>query len=85
MAVVRLGREARKEFDELPFTIQGRVRAVFARLTNWPHVSGAKALRGTWSGCYRIRTGDWRVLFRLVAPDVLVVRIQHRRDVYDDE
>jgi mRNA-degrading endonuclease RelE of RelBE toxin-antitoxin system len=85
MALVLLAREARADFDALPVTIQARVRTVFTRLQQWPHVSGAKALRGKWSGCYRIRTGDWRVLFRLVSPDVLVVRIKHRSEVYEDE
>ena len=39
---------------------------------------------GEWAGHYRIRTGDWRVIFRVVAPDVIVVRIRNRRDVYED-
>jgi mRNA-degrading endonuclease RelE of RelBE toxin-antitoxin system len=40
--------------------------------------------RSEWVGHYRIRTGDWRVLFRVVTPKLLVVRIKHRREVYDD-
>jgi len=34
-------------------------------------------------GHYRVRTGDWRVLFTVNA-DVIVVRIEHRSKVYDD-
>lgn len=75
--------EAEAEFKDLPFTIQARVRKVLDRLRQWPAVSGAKALRGDLAGTYRIRTGDWRVLFQVKA-DVIVVRIAHRRDVYED-
>jgi mRNA interferase RelE/StbE len=75
--------EAEADFKGLPFTIQARVRKVLDRLRQWPAVSGAKALRGDLAGTYRIRTGDWRVLFQVKA-DVIVVRIAHRRDVYDD-
>ncbi len=64
--------------------MQARVLEVFRRLEAWPNISGAKQLRGEWAGCSRIRTGDWRVIFRVVRPDVLVVRIRHRRDVYED-
>lgn len=53
------------------------------RLQSWPDVSGAKPMRGDLHGCYRIRTGDWRVLFEVKA-DVIVVRIAHRSTVYDD-
>jgi mRNA-degrading endonuclease RelE of RelBE toxin-antitoxin system len=41
-------------------------------------------VRGDWAGHHRIRTGDWRIIFRAVKPSLLVVRIKHRRDVYED-
>jgi mRNA interferase RelE/StbE len=81
---VLLGPEAQIAYDELPATIQARVNEVVKRLTNWPNVSGAKPLRGELVGHYRIRTGDWRVVFRPVTPRLLIVRIAHRRDVYED-
>jgi mRNA-degrading endonuclease RelE of RelBE toxin-antitoxin system len=68
----------------LPVVIRGRVLKVFERLSAWPAISGAKALSGEWAGHYRIRTGDWRVVFRVVSPRVLVVRIKHRSEVYED-
>jgi mRNA-degrading endonuclease RelE of RelBE toxin-antitoxin system len=83
-ARVLLTPEGREEFDALPLTIQARVRDVFTRLEQWPSVSGAKPLRHEWRGHYRIRVGDWRVIFLPVAPDVIVVRIMHRSRVYED-
>jgi len=35
------------------------------RLQQWPEVSGAKALRGALAGRYRLRTGDYRLPFRV--------------------
>jgi len=85
MAVaVLLASEAQADYDELPATMQARVNAVIGRLVNWPDVSGAKPLRGKLVGHFRIRTGDWRVIFRPVTPRLLIVRIAHRRDVYED-
>jgi mRNA interferase RelE/StbE len=81
---VLLAKDAQADFDDLPATIQERVAHVVDRLRDWPAVSGAKALRGQWAGYYRVRTGDWRVIFRLVTPHLIVVRIKHRREVYDD-
>jgi mRNA-degrading endonuclease RelE of RelBE toxin-antitoxin system len=85
MVVVRLSIDAQADFDDLPLVIQGRVRRIFVRLQNWPNVAGAKPLRGKLSGHFRIRTGDWRVLVRPISPDVLVVRIKHRSEVYGDD
>jgi mRNA interferase RelE/StbE len=65
--------------------IQKRVQGVFERLARWPDVSGAKPLRHELKGAFRIRTGDWRVLFRVEesAKQIIVFRIAHRRDVYE--
>lgn len=76
--------EAQEQFVLLPSSIKVRVRNVFMRLAEWPAVSGAKPLRHEFVGHYRIRTGDYRIVFRVVADEVLIVRIDHRKDVYED-
>jgi len=86
MYEIRGAEEARENFKSLPLRIQVRVQDVFDRLTRWPNVSGVKPLRGSLKGMYRIRTGDWRVIFAVdeEAKRVTVIRIKNRRDVYDD-
>jgi len=84
MAKVLLTPEAIRDLDALPTTMRVRVNSVLDRLKLWPEVSGAKALRHEWQGHSRIRTGDWRVIFRELSPGVLVVRIKHRSEVYED-
>jgi mRNA-degrading endonuclease RelE of RelBE toxin-antitoxin system len=81
---VLLAKDAQADYEDLPATIQARVNDVIERLKQWPNVSGAKPLRREWSGHFRIRTGDWRVIFRPVTPCLLVVRIKHRSEVYED-
>jgi mRNA-degrading endonuclease RelE of RelBE toxin-antitoxin system len=85
MPMTRVTAEAQKQFAVLPTAIQKRVLGVFARLSNWPAVSGAKALTGNLAGNYRIRTGDYRIVFKLnPAGDPVVWKIGNRRDVYLD-
>ncbi len=76
--------EAQTDFDALPGTIRARVLKILERLKAWPNVSGAKALSGNWAGHYRIRTGDWRIIFRVVTPQIIVITIKHRSEVYED-
>tara|TARA_Y100000589_G_scaffold170329_2_gene161837 strand:- start:749 stop:997 length:249 start_codon:yes stop_codon:yes gene_type:complete len=75
--------EALKQITKLPRPIQTRVLKIVERLEHWPQVSGIKQLTGKWSGCWRIRTGDWRVIFE-VKNDVVIIRVAHRKDVYGD-
>ena len=39
-------------------------------------------LTGSFEGLYKLRIGDYRVIYALSADTVSVVRIAHRREVY---
>ena len=83
MATVVITAEALKEAERLPVPIRGRVRRVVLRLARWPEVSGAKPLSGRLAGHYRVRTGDYRLQFHLRGEAVVVEKIGHRRDFYE--
>jgi mRNA-degrading endonuclease RelE of RelBE toxin-antitoxin system len=81
---VLLAPEAQADVLALPVTMRARFDAVVTRLEAWPAVTGAKPLRGKLKGHFRIRMGDWRVIFKPVRPDLIVVRIAHRSTVYEE-
>jgi mRNA-degrading endonuclease RelE of RelBE toxin-antitoxin system len=81
---VLLAAEAQIDVARLPLTMRARLDTVITRLEAWPSVSGAKPLRAEWKGHHRIRMGDWRVIFKVVRPDLIIVRIAHRSTVYED-
>jgi mRNA-degrading endonuclease RelE of RelBE toxin-antitoxin system len=82
LAKVLVTPEAAEEHESLPEVIQARVLGVFERLRRWPDVSGAKPLTGPLAGHYRIRTGDYRVQFRVERHTVIVEKIGHRDGFY---
>lgn len=40
------------------------------------------ALTGSFAGLRKFRVGDYRVIFAIMDADVLILRVQHRKDVY---
>ena len=84
MARVTYEREAVEQLAGLPNVVLARLENIVRRLQNWPDVSGAKPLRGDLAGHYRIRTGDYRVQFRVVGDEVMIERIGHRDGFYED-
>ncbi|MGC9260785.1 MAG: type II toxin-antitoxin system RelE family toxin [Phycisphaerae bacterium] len=84
MVSVVITPDAEEQFKDLPKAVRARIMVVLERLARWPEVSGVKPLRGEMSGSYRIRTGDYRVVFRTHADVITVTRIGIRRDVYED-
>ena len=83
MAKVTLTREAAEGLEGLPLVIHSRVLLLLERLAKWPAVSGAKPLTGPLAGRYRLRTGDYRVQFRVEGRAVIVEKIGHRDRFYE--
>lgn len=75
--------DALDDLDRLPGSMQERILGVVERLERWPQVSGVKALTAQWRGHSRIRTGDYRVVFKLYPDRIVVVRVAHRKEVYE--
>ena len=42
-------------------------------------------LKGPFAGLRKYRVGDYRVIYAILAGEVLVLRIGHRKDVYKKE
>jgi mRNA interferase RelE/StbE len=69
---------------KLPKKIRERIRKLVERLDEWPDVSGVKALSGDLAGWYRLRTGDYRLRFYVKKDDIIIDKVGHRSDFYDD-
>jgi mRNA interferase RelE/StbE len=68
----------------LPFNIQDRIsRAVAARLASAPEKHGAP-LKGTLKGYWKLRVGDYRVVYKIARSEVWILGILHRKRVYEN-
>jgi mRNA interferase RelE/StbE len=79
---VLLAPSAQRDFKKLPPETRERIRHALAALAKQPKGRAAQKLAGEDS--YRVRVGDYRVVYRIddKAREVLVARIKHRREVY---
>lgn len=75
---------ADKQLQALPRSVQLRVVAALTRLEDDPRPHGVRKLKGA-DDFYRIRVGDYRVVYQIHDDRllVLVIRIGHRRDIYE--
>ena len=63
--------------------LRTRIRnAIERRLMTAPHLFG-EPLRKTLRGYWKLRVGDYRVVFKIVAEEVWVLGIIHRKKVYE--
>lgn len=80
--------EVKDDLDQLGSAVAIRIlAAIKERIANGEPDKSGKPLRGTLSGCRRIRTGDTRIVYRVNGQkiQVLIIAVGARRDkeVYD--
>ena len=74
---------AEKQFADIPHTELKKLAKRIDKLSSDPFPSGHEKMKGH-DDLYRIRQGDYRVLYSLFLGKlvVLIIKIGHRRDVY---
>lgn len=79
---LRIKRSAAKEIEALPAKDRKRVVAKIASLANDARPAGSEKLSGEEK--YRLRQGDYRILYEIVDAElvVTVVQVGNRRHVY---
>lgn len=82
--ILEIKQSAQKELDALDDALFNRVDRRILALADTPRPVGCKKLKG-YKDQWRIRVGDWRVLYIIddVAKLVTVTRIAHRREAYE--
>jgi len=72
----------REDIARLGESVRARIALVIQdRLTTEPE-RHSEPLRGTLKGYWRLRVGDYRVVFRIVEQEVWILGIIHRGEVY---
>ena len=81
---IRITTKAQRDFKKLDPVVRKRIETAIYKLETDRMPQQFKPLVGRAISQFRLRVGDWRVLYDLYGEDevVLILRIGHRRDIY---
>ena len=80
---IRWRSTTKKDLRRIPREDVSRIIAEVAKLSDEPLPHGSEKLTGS-DHTYRLRVGDYRVVYELIrdANAVVIQRVRHRKDVY---
>ncbi|HMF34809.1 MAG TPA: type II toxin-antitoxin system RelE/ParE family toxin [Candidatus Lokiarchaeia archaeon] len=81
MANIIFTHRARKDWDRLETSAKQRILSTFREMEGDP-LAGARKLTDSKLGTYRMRAGDYRIVFDVEGEDVVILRIGHRSNIY---
>ena len=86
--IIKFSKEANYELSKLDKSVQKKISAFIDKLNSYPSPrSVGKALKGQYSGLWRYKVADYRLICS-IHDNVLtveVVKIGHRSKVYQDK
>ena len=79
---VFLSRKAAKALEETPSQMRRRLEEKISELSLTPYPAGSRRLKGA-PNAYRLRVGDYRLLYAMLSKDeILVFKIARRETAY---
>ncbi|MEO9257766.1 MAG: type II toxin-antitoxin system RelE/ParE family toxin [Crocinitomicaceae bacterium] len=84
MYQITIKKKAEKELDRLPKRMLPKIVSAIDELEINPQPKGSKKLQASTENAYRIRIGDYRVIY-VIEEEIKIVDIRkvgHRKDVY---
>ena len=72
-----------EDLPGIPAKARARVMAALEKRVSAQPARFGKPLRGTLQGLWSHRVGDYRIVYAIRGDEVWILRIWHRREVYD--
>jgi mRNA interferase RelE/StbE len=73
--------EARQQLRAIDRATALRILETIVRYGS-TNTGDVEPLHGEWQGCYRLRVGEYRVIFRHIVDGLEIITVGHRSDIY---
>ncbi len=81
MAELRFTRRAVRDIRKMTPDLRRRLEIALDQLIDDP--KAGDPLHGDWEGYWKLRTGDYRIIYRIINAHVVEVQyVRHRREAY---
>jgi mRNA interferase RelE/StbE len=74
----------KKDLKTLPESTVQAILAAVDRLAINPYPANTKKLKGTAKACFRVRTGNYRIIYEIYNQELIIyiIEVGHRKDIY---
>jgi mRNA interferase RelE/StbE len=83
--LIKISKQALKDLEDLPLRANRVVSASIDNLSVTPRPAGCKKLKGEKEILWRIRSGDYRIIYS-IEDEIRIIQIRkvgHRKNIYD--
>lgn len=78
---INIRKSAIKDLRKISHAERERIHSKIQILKDFPHIANCKKLTN-FEPAYRLRVGNYRILFDIIEENIEIARILHRRESY---
>ena len=78
---LQISQSVLKDLRGLPKEVRGRAAISILELVSTPYPRGVEKVKG-YEHTYRVRAGDYRIVYEVAGDEVAIIAVTHRKDVY---
>lgn len=82
MMKLKIRKSAIKDLKKIDYQTRSRIHGKIQDLANYPDVTNIKKLTN-FEPAYRMRVGDYRILFDVNEDEIEIGRVLHRKNSYE--
>ena len=76
--------EIDKDISGIPKNIKNRIKKAIEKKLLFDPIKFGKPLRRSLQGYRKLRVGDYRVIYKIEKNDIIILKIGHRKEVYNN-
>lgn len=80
---IEIRKSAIKDFQKINEPFKSKLHEKIISLKNFPDISNIKKLTN-FEPAYRLRVGDYRILFDVIKDTIYIGRVLHRQESYEN-
>lgn len=77
---LKLTARAKRDVEALPAKPKEQIRDALGALADDPY--RGISLKGRWEGYRRLRSGDYRIIYKISDNEIIIHYVRHRREAY---
>lgn len=81
--IIKYHKNLKEDLNKLDKFSRSRIKKVIETRLLIDPIKYGQLLKGTLKGFRKLRIGDYRVIYKIVKMEVIILGIRHRRDIYD--
>ncbi len=81
--LVKYHKAVKGDLGSLEVSSKARIKRAIETILIINPIKSGETLKGNFKGFRKLRIGDYRIVYKVIEKEILILGIRHRKDIYE--